>query len=389
MRHTKAKDVQEGGVSVIMPIYNAKPYLAEAITSVLSQNYSPLELICINDGSTDGSEIILQQLLSKNENITLITQDNQGQTSARLNGLKIAKYNLVAFIDADDQWDESYLSIYVNAINNNASDIVIGNCIWERNGKKIEKINGIESGVYSTHEELDYFYSKMLYYSGFYKFGVLPYLHSKLFRKDMIMEAFNGVDSRICDGEDTIIVMAYLCMARRITIIDEMLYHYIIRDSSITESKSDNYYENVARLYINIKERLSGFKYFDILLPQIDQYMRYLVWLKSPGAYPNALANMFPFKRIERNSRIVLYGAGAWGKSYYEQLRVSGYAIIVAWVDKEYLSISNLPLEIESPEIIITKEFDYLVIALKDKVIAESVKKQWEGKGVPSESIII
>lgn len=89
-------------VSVIIPVYNVEEYLEECLDSVLNQTYKNIEVIAINDGSTDNSPSILESYAIENENITIISQKNSGQSIARNNGIKIANGKYIYFLDSDD-----------------------------------------------------------------------------------------------------------------------------------------------------------------------------------------------------------------------------------------------------------------------------------------------
>lgn len=100
-------------VSVIMPVFNGEEFLAEAISSVLTQSYKRLELIVVNDGSSDGSMGIVQGQLAKAENIHCISQDNAGVSAARNHGINSCSGELIAFLDQDDRWVEYALETQV------------------------------------------------------------------------------------------------------------------------------------------------------------------------------------------------------------------------------------------------------------------------------------
>ena len=95
--------------SVIMPLYNKGTYVEKAIRSVLGQTYPHYELIVVNDGSTDDSAVIAEELLKDVPNAQLINQENAGVAVARNNGVAQAKRDYVCFLDADDWWDVSFL----------------------------------------------------------------------------------------------------------------------------------------------------------------------------------------------------------------------------------------------------------------------------------------
>jgi glycosyltransferase involved in cell wall biosynthesis len=104
-------------ISVVMPCHNAAPYVGEAIASVLGQSYPQVELIVVDDGSTDGSSDILQRLAAENpERITLIYQNRSGPFAARNAALARANGNYIAFLDADDAWHPDALRLMHDAL---------------------------------------------------------------------------------------------------------------------------------------------------------------------------------------------------------------------------------------------------------------------------------
>ena len=120
-------------ISVVMPCYNAAPYVEEAVESALGQSYPLLELVVVDDGSTDGSSEILQRLASENpERITLIFQNRAGPFAARNRALSHANGNYIAFLDADDTWQPDALSRMHDALETQAADIAY--CGWQNIG---------------------------------------------------------------------------------------------------------------------------------------------------------------------------------------------------------------------------------------------------------------
>lgn len=94
-------------VSIIMPLYNKAPYVSKAVESVLNQSFKDWELIVVDDGSTDGGSEVVKNL--SDERCQLISQENQGVSAARNNGVNLSKGEYLAFLDADDWWDERFL----------------------------------------------------------------------------------------------------------------------------------------------------------------------------------------------------------------------------------------------------------------------------------------
>ena len=98
-------------VSIIMPVYNAERYLDKCLKSILGQSYKNIELIVINDGSSDQSGALCEKYAENDGRIKLVSQENQGALSARLRGIREAKGSLIGWADADDWMEADYLEI--------------------------------------------------------------------------------------------------------------------------------------------------------------------------------------------------------------------------------------------------------------------------------------
>ncbi len=116
-------------VSVIMPYYNAAAYLEQAVTNVLGQTLADLELIVVDDGSRDAGPEILARLAQEDDRLRLLHQDNQGPYPARNLGLRHARGQYVAFLDADDWWDRTFLEKMHRALSESGADLAY--CGWQ------------------------------------------------------------------------------------------------------------------------------------------------------------------------------------------------------------------------------------------------------------------
>ena len=135
-------------VSIIIPVYNMKDYLEEAIESVISQTYKNIEIILIDDGSNDGSEKICDDYANLDSRIKVIHQENKGLSAARNKGLEIMTGDYVAYLDPDDVYHPNMIEKLYNKIISEDVDCVIGDFISRRTTKKLEfksikKINSI------------------------------------------------------------------------------------------------------------------------------------------------------------------------------------------------------------------------------------------------------
>ena len=129
--------------SVIIPVYNRCDFIEEAIQSVLNQSYTDFEIICVDDGSTDGSGKIIERMAAVDSRITVFTQPNRGRCRARNRGIDAAKGSWIAFLDSDDGYFQNHLEVMFELINSNkqlagfATEMVIGG--------KVKKYEGISA----------------------------------------------------------------------------------------------------------------------------------------------------------------------------------------------------------------------------------------------------
>lgn len=240
-------------VSVIMPIYNAEKYLASAIDSVISQTLTDIELICIDDGSTDDSLKILKEYRERDERIRIVTENNAGPGLARNNGIRRSRGEYIAFVDADDFLAPTFLESLYTCAKENALDIAISKYdIYNDKSKKFESATKADhSEIYeggkitSKNENPDYIFS-----------STVGSAWNKLFRRTFIEEK-NIVflhDVRIY--EDVYFVVSALSLAERVGKVEEVLVHHRIHSEQSRAKMFKKHYEHVPMAYAKVKEFL-------------------------------------------------------------------------------------------------------------------------------------
>ncbi len=220
-------------VSIIIPVYNAKEYLAKCIEGVLYQTYSDFELILINDGSTDGSESILKEFCARDSRVQYYNQVNSGPSSARNYGLTKATGEFVCFIDADDYIPSEYLEKLMElAIKN---DVVT--CGY------------IEISPYGRVALNDFYRSSHSLTTDEFVEGVLRgvggTLWGKVYRRSIIMEHQLQLNPQVYMCEDLLFNLDYAQYASHFGAIEECLYEYNrLNEGSITSKVTLPYLEN-------------------------------------------------------------------------------------------------------------------------------------------------
>jgi glycosyltransferase involved in cell wall biosynthesis len=219
-------------VSIIIPVYNTEKHLATCIDSVLSQSYTNLECILINDGSLDDSGKICDNYQLFDERIKVIHKENGGVSSARNKGLDIANGEWIVCVDSDDWIGKEYINEFVKASAN--ADIVIQGYCRHFSPKKIKKHSPVawqDSGE-EAFEKLSDLYLNI---NPTILHGVL----SKMFKKKILDDNHLRYKEFTQDGEDFLFSLSYLFYVNTISVISSAAYHYMTYHSCLTKTVFD------------------------------------------------------------------------------------------------------------------------------------------------------
>lgn len=375
-------------ISVVVPIYNADKYLRVCLDSIVNQTYQRFEVVLVDDGSTDDSGLICDHYAAQDERVQVVHKKNEGLISARKTGLMASKGNYIAFVDADDWVDADFLEMGMRQMEHKKTDIVITGCARE-NGICSETVqNRIAPGTYDGQGLADKVYPRMLHYEAFYEFGVLPYIWNKFYKRQLLEVCYTDIDTRIYDGEDVAVVYPYLLMSQKAVITEDVKYHYRIHGESMTANRKADYYENTARLYLHLAAKFRESVYCQCMLPQLDNYLRMMIWQGNPSGFIETTRFIFPFDRIPQGSAIIIYGAGYVGRIFRYQVTQSGYCTITAWVDQGYQREELRKMGVTGMDSLRTGRYDYVVLAVRDEGMAAEITGQLLAYGVDREKIV-
>lgn len=229
-------------VSIIVPVYNCKPFLRKCVESLQSQTLESIEIILVDDGATDGSGLLCDELCAEFENISICHQSNKGQAAARNQGVILAQGLYVGFVDGDDWVEKSmYQTLYENAIKENAEISCCGICRVFDNSKKIYfNENKDEYAVYNSHDAIkELLYNKRITSSPCDKLFLLDIVKTALMREGMIFEDFE-------------VMPRWLDRAHKIVYTGQPLYNYrqstLGTMSNVTKKRLDEAYASEMRV---------------------------------------------------------------------------------------------------------------------------------------------
>lgn len=375
-------------LSVIVPIYNTEKYLQQSIESVIRQTYKDIEVILVDDGSTDGSGEICDRYAAAYDNIKVIHQENGGNVSARCRGAEEAAGAYVTFMDSDDWIAEDMYETLMKAAEAEACDIVSqsGYTVYD-DGQCHPVEGGTMLGTYKTGKNYDVFLSKMMYDKDQNCVGIGPSLSHKVIKKEIMAEVIKRVDKNIVLGGDAAIFYSSCLGAKSICIIKGYGYFYRVRRKSVSHSYDVTYFYKIYTLYKYFEDYFLDYDEQYCLMEQLRKHIWHFLRMQMEQVFGMEfqVTYLFPYQSIDKGSKIILYGAGKVGRSYCEQIRKNGYCDIVAWADRNaYRENKN----IISPAEIAGMEYSQIVIAIKEKEIAEEIMHDLAELGVNKKKII-
>lgn len=253
-------------ISIIIPVYNVEKYLEKCVESVINQTYKNIEIILVDDGSTDNSGKICDELSKKDERIKLIHKTNGGLSDARNAGLKIAKGNYIGFVDSDDYIKEDMFETLYNLNEEHSSDISIVSYYELYNGKIISVRDTKELTEYNNIEAM----KELLIDT-----KIQSYAWNKLFKKEL----FDGLEFPTNKNfEDIATTLLLFEKAEKIVLLEEPKYYYARRDNSIIGKRNYKTYKDYLDVIYDKYYYLDG-KYKELDLYNAYNFIINMIWV--------------------------------------------------------------------------------------------------------------
>ncbi len=229
-------------ISIIIPVYNTEKYVERSIRSVLGQTYRNMEIICIDDGSTDHSGAILDRLAAEDERMIVIHKVNEGVTEARNLALEKATGEYIGFVDSDDYINPAMYSELVSAIEKSEADIATCNyyMAYDSYAERTRNYRSVPETSMNIRDFLIYIYERDVYK------GVAGYLWTRLFRSSLIKKKYESsllvqFNNQFLGADDVAFVADVNMRARTIIYVDKPLYYYYQREGSIVHDEKKQF----------------------------------------------------------------------------------------------------------------------------------------------------
>ncbi len=366
-------------LSVIVPVYNAEIYLRRCLDSILAQTYRNLEIILVDDGSTDRSGEICDEYVVRDNRIHVIHKKNGGMISARKVGILCAEGEYTTTVDSDDWIEKNAYTEMVRKLNKYHPEMLVFGYKKEYAGFTEEYRQGLREGFYREKEFWEEF-NRCVRETPFFNQPIDMILWNKVIKTDQ-WKKYQMICPDVLkkNADDDAVIFPCLLNINSIYVGSQCFYHYCVRKNSVLwkEERADyNSLVEMAKYFIvsyqesKNKEKMAKnfllYKLFYHLLLDIPEKM---ISKEQCTFYP----------RIKPGDNIVIYGKGVFASKFMERIRTLQYCNIVDNVDKT---------DVDRLRKIEESEFDFIVVAILNHSIAASSAALIADAGVVKDKIL-
>lgn len=379
-------------IGIIVSVFNTEEYLEKCIHSILNQSWEDIRLVLIDDGSTDNSGSICDKYLKVDARVNVIHQSNQGVLIAAKKALTLlgdCKY--INFVDSDDWIDlDTYYNLqkYIDKDYDMISFDI--NRVYQ-DGKIIVTTEDYDKGVYDKNRIKEEIFPSMIWDIKNQKYGLDPSLCNKLVKYNLMKKYIDKASHLRADyGQDVAVTYPMMREVTTLALVNGSYYYHLQRKTGEVPAylSDSNFFKRIYELYEYLYD---CFKEYSQLKVQVEYFFVQAHELRLFALYKKRTMRgnfIFPFDKVGKGKRVVLYGAGEVGRCYYDQLKKTNFCRIVGWTDRED-GQKYKGYIIEKKEDVLKREFDYIVISTCVEENQRQIKDVLIKSGVAQDIIII
>lgn len=371
-------------ISIIVPIYNVDQYLKYCIDSILNQTYKNLQIILVDDGSTDLSGDICDEYASADTRIQVIHKSNGGLVTARKAGMDCAIGEYIGFVDGDDFIEPEMFQALLAKLIKDQVDFVHSGYKIENDfiyGVKTEEVyQVIENNISNILNEVVFGFTNTR--------GISPSIWSKLFKRNLIIDSYSQVPDNQVYGEDLLCLCNCILRCSKFSTVNKAYYHYVMRPDSICHDRTMLSITREYDLYQCLCKLFEKYGWLSDVRHNVDQHLISSLF-NNLGDLIGLHIPKYRYPDVETlfEKRVVIFGAGSVGQDYYLQISMQGRCHIVAWADTNYDSCKFDFCEVIGIEELLSREFDVIVVGVLMEQKAEVIRESLRVVGVSEEKI--
>lgn len=379
-------------LSVIVPVYNVEPYLRRCVDSIINQTYKKLQIILIDDGSTDDSGKICDEFAARDARILVRHSQNGGLVSARKAGTCLAQGEYVSFVDGDDWIDSNRMERAVLKLQDEQVDMLyLGGYIREFDGERTLIVDDFVEENFSGSDMAKIFPLLQVPGKAFERI-LRPTMWNWIIKKDLVAKQQAQAEERISMGEDMLAIWTCALFANSARVFQCPTYHYTQRSDSLMyvfDSKEAFRMKLLSSQLMETVEK-SRHKSNDVVrtcaVLSAIQTIVFSDWSLLLKTIPDCLV---PYENVKLGSRVVVFGAGKIGFHLVGAVKRFGEYNIIAVCDNNTQRPKISGYEILLPKDAAKLDYDFVVVAVGYESMAMQMKNELLSLGVPENKIAL
>lgn len=364
-------------LSIIIPVYNVEEYLPRAIESVINQTYKNLEIILIDDGSTDNCSTICDEYAKKDSRIVIIHKENGGIVSAIKAGIKVATGDYSITLGSDDWIEKNAYEMVVEDIEKYHTDIVSFGWIKDYEDFSEEYPNILPEGLY-TKEEFWSVFNRNVRDNYFFSQPIDMSQVNKAIKTEIFKKHELACSEKLKKNVDDAVIFPILMDMSSIYIDSRYWYHYCVRKTSILWQAGNGDYSrsvHLAEHLINMYQKYNGNSLYlkEFLLYKMIHHMM----LDNPEMFFEK-DKCWIYPEVKKESNIIVYGKGVFANRLISRLKELNFSNIIDNID------SNDVFRLQD-----IKDYDYIVVAVFNARIVKSILEVLKENHIEKNKILI
>lgn len=376
-------------ISIVVPLYNVENYIEQCIRSLLSQTYRNIEIILVDDGSTDRSGGICDRYARMDSRITVVHKENGGVVSARKAGAKLATGDYVCGVDGDDWIEPDRMRHFAEQGAATGADMVYMEGYYKEYDQRCALIRSvIPEGFYEGEEVMERLFPLLIDTRSCFRRPIRGTQWCWGTKRELFQRMWEKMDEQVSMGEDHAHLILCMLEAETVYLMREEGYHYVMREDSVTHTLDRTSLEGLKRWFRLVKEEMQVRRcrdglYLHMAFLKIWYIMNcdYRILLEKPRGF------LYPYPQVKKGSRVAVYGAGTVGTLLVKALSQGVDFKTACWVDRYSAGQRTDGYTVEPVSALLDTEFDHVAIAVLDRDIVEEIEKSLLECGIPKEKI--
>ncbi len=379
-------------ISIVVSIYKVEAYLDKCIRSLRDQTYKNIEIVLVVRDSGDRCVEICEAHRNEDRRIQLVHQTGKGLVNARKKGTLSAAGDYIIHIDGDDWVEADWLENAVRCLEFESPDMVYLSGMVQDTGEKNVPDREEFQEKYITGDRIcGEIFPMFMDTEECFKGGKLRWaVWSWMIKKELLQQQHMLIDDAVYIWEDGVYACLCLIKARSVALVQTGNYHYVLRSESGMHTPLGVREGNIEAAYKILK---SNFQNCGIPF-DFDRFLAMAVtWLVCRWEYkffaPQFNEYLYPYSRVKAGSRVIVYGAGRFGRQVVEVISDRDDYSLAGWVDQNVNNASWGERTIQPVNDILQLQYDYVVIAVLDRDLALRIRENLVQLSVSGEKIAL